>query len=162
MKNIFFQTLVLSTSLIISSCSLNSDKRNQQSSNQTASNTKQITDTTKTQNQSYKDWDYVETSYNAQLSKEAEKLFKDSLGHLLTASVRVYDQIKDNPLKYVSVSLDLKVNYLEEDQIYEFEQIKSATISLLFTKFPEKTFIGIIYYFYKSNEGFQMKSIPVQ
>lgn len=102
---------------------------------------------------------YVETSYNDQSSKETEKLFADSLGQYLTASIKVYDQIQNKPLKYVSVIFQLKENYLEDDQT--FEQIKSATIPLLLTRFPKGTFIGQAKYVYQTSGSMQTTTIPL-
>ncbi|WP_291208065.1 RDD family protein [Dyadobacter sp.] len=98
---------------------------------------------------------YIEASYNAQSSKEAEKLFADSLGQYLTASVRAYDQIRDKPLKYVSVIFQLNENYLGNDQ--NFGEIKSITMPILLSKFPEKAFIGQIKYVYRTSNSMQTR-----
>lgn len=99
--------------------------------------------------------DYVEASYNDQSSKEIEKLFADSLGQHLTASVKAYDQIQGKPLKYVSVILVLNENYLEDDR--NFEEIKSMTMPVLFSKFPEKTFVGQVKYVYRTSNSMQTR-----
>lgn len=101
----------------------------------------------------------VKSSLNNQESKAVEQLFADSLGTNLTADVRVYDKIRNEDLKYVSVILQLKENYLAEDEIYE--QLKSATIPLLLTKFPEKTFVGRIQYVYKTDNSMQIRTLPL-
>lgn len=98
---------------------------------------------------------YVETSFNDRSSKEAEKLFADSLGQYLTSSVIVYDKIEESPLKYVSVIFELRENYLEGDQ--NFEKIKSMTLPVLFLKFPEKTFTGQIKYAYRTSNSVQTR-----
>ena len=98
---------------------------------------------------------YVEASYDEQSSKEAEKLFADSLGQYLTASVKTYNQIQDRPLKYVSVIFQLRENYLADDQ--SFEKIKTTTIPVLFSKFPEKTFIGQVKYVYQTSNSMQTR-----
>lgn len=100
---------------------------------------------------------YVETSYNEQLSKETEKLFADSLGQYLTASVKAYDQIQDKPLKYASVIFELNGNYLEDDQNYE--KIKSMTMPVLLSKLPEKTFIGQVKYVYRTGNSIQTRVV---
>lgn len=56
------------------------------------------------------DADYDETTLNEFVSKETEKLFTDSLGNHLTADIRVYDKIKGEEIKYVSLILKLKRN----------------------------------------------------
>jgi uncharacterized RDD family membrane protein YckC len=107
----------------------------------------------------HKKIEYVESSYNDQSSKEAEKLFADSLGQYLTASIRVYDQVQNSPSKYISVIIQLNENYLESDQ--DFERIESLTKPVLFSKFPEKTFVGQIKYVYKTSGSMQTRIVPV-
>ena len=88
-----------------------------------------------------------------------EKLLTDSLGQYLTASVKIYDKIQNKPLKYVSVIFELKENYLEDDQ--NFEKIKSATLPLLYAKFPENTFKGQAKYVYKTSGRMQTTTITL-
>lgn len=103
---------------------------------------------------------YIESSLNEYSANETEQLFADSLGTYLTADVRVYDKIEKNEdLKYVSVILQLNENYLENDDNYE--QIKSATVPLLLTKFPEKTFVGQIKYVYQQPGSMQTRTLPL-
>jgi len=102
---------------------------------------------------------FVESSYNEQNSKETEKLFTDSLSQYLTADVRVYDKIENENLKYVSIIFTLNENYLENDN--NFEEIKSKTIPLLLTKFPEKTFVGQAKYVYQSGGDMQTRTLPI-
>jgi hypothetical protein len=77
----------------------------------------------------------------------------------LTASIKVYDQIQDKPLKYVSVIFELKENYLQNDQ--DFENIKSATIPLLLTKFPEESIVGQVKYVYQTSGSMQTRTLPL-
>jgi uncharacterized RDD family membrane protein YckC len=103
---------------------------------------------------------YVESSLNENSSNETEQLFADSLGTYLTADVRVYDKIEKNEdLKYVSVILRLNENYLDSDD--DYAQIKSATVPLLLTKFPEKTFVGQIKYVYQQPGSMQTRTLPL-
>lgn len=103
---------------------------------------------------------YIHSSINEESAKETEQLFTDSLGAYLTPDVRVYDKVEKNEdLKYVSVILRLNENYLESDDYYE--QLKSATVSLLLTKFPEKTFVGQIKYVYQQPGSMQIRSLPL-
>ena len=101
----------------------------------------------------------VESSLNQQEGKAVEQLFTDSLGKNLTADVRVYDKIQNEDLKYVSIILQLKENYMADDESYE--QLKSATVPLLLTKFPEKTFVGRIQYVYKTEGSMQTRTLPL-
>ncbi|PZX45989.1 RDD family protein [Algoriphagus chordae] len=103
---------------------------------------------------------YLKSSINENAANETEQLFADSLGTYMTADVRVYDKIeKNDDLKYVSVILRLNENYLENDDNYE--QIKSATVPLLLTKFPEKTFVGQIKYVYQQPGSMQTRTLPL-
>lgn len=103
---------------------------------------------------------YVESSLNENAANETVQLFTDSLGTTLKPDVRVYDQIEENTdLKYVSVILRLNQNYLENDNYYE--QIKSATVPLLLTKFPEGTFVGQIKYVYQQPGSMQTRTLPL-
>lgn len=102
---------------------------------------------------------FVESSLNQQEGKAVEQLFADSLGKNLTADVRVYDKIQNEDLKYVSVILQLKENYMADDESYD--QLKSATVPLLLTKFPEKTFVGRIQYVYKTSGSMQTRTLPL-
>lgn len=103
---------------------------------------------------------YIENSLNENSANETEQLFADSLGTFLTADVRVYDKIEKNEdLKYVSVILRLNINYLENNN--HFEQIKSATVPLLLTKFPEKTFVGQIKYVYQQPGSMHIRTLPL-
>ena len=77
----------------------------------------------------------------------------------MTADVRVYDKIQNEDLKYVSIILQLKENYMADDESYE--QLKSATVPLLLTKFPEKTFVGRIQYVYKTEGSMQTRTLPL-
>ncbi|HYV92523.1 MAG TPA: RDD family protein [Chitinophagales bacterium] len=102
---------------------------------------------------------FVESSYNEQESKATEKLFAHSLGKNLSADVRVYDKIQNENLKYVSIIFRLKENYLEDDD--NFEQVKSATVPLLLTMFPEKTFVGQLKYVFEEPGHMQMRTMPL-
>jgi uncharacterized RDD family membrane protein YckC len=102
---------------------------------------------------------FNETSFNELDSKATEQLFTDSLGNYLTADIRVYDKIENEDLKYVSVILRLKENYLADEETYG--QLKSSTVPLLLTKFPEKTFVGRIQYVYQSGGNMQSRTLPI-
>lgn len=102
---------------------------------------------------------YVASSLNEKAANETEQLFTDSLGTMLKPDVRIYDQIKESPdLQYVSVILRLNENYLENDN--DYEQIKSATVPLLLSKFPEGAFVGQIKYVYQQPGSMQTRTLP--
>lgn len=84
--------------------------------------------------------DYVASSYNEQESKEVEKLFADSMSNDLSADIRVYDTVKHENLKFISIVFNLKSDYFESER--EYEHLKSRVNNLLFTKFPKNSFVG--------------------
>ena len=102
---------------------------------------------------------FNEASFNEPDSKATEQLFTDSFGNYLTPDIRVYDKIENEDLKYVSLILRLKENYLADEESYE--QLKSSTVPLLLTKFPEKTFVGRIQYVYQSGGNMQSRTLPI-
>jgi len=97
---------------------------------------------------------YVKSSYNEEESKALEKLYSDSLGQYLTASVKVYDTISNSKLKYISVIYNLKGNYLEDD-ILGFKQL---TMKHLYSLFPENSFSGWAQYVFRDGGSFQSSS----
>ncbi len=100
--------------------------------------------------------DYIETSYNEQDSKALEQLFADSLGNKLTADIKVYNKIQGADLKYISFIFRLKKNYLANDE--SFEQLKSEILPLLYSRFPEETFVGRVQYVYQSGSSTQINT----
>lgn len=102
---------------------------------------------------------YSETSYNQMESKELEKLLTDSLGQYLTADIRIYDTIKNENLKYISIILKLKENYIEDDNSYR--QLNNATTNLIYSKYPKKTFKGQLKFIYQGSGQFQSRSTTI-
>jgi uncharacterized RDD family membrane protein YckC len=101
---------------------------------------------------------YIEESKNDKIAKETAILLEDSTGIFLTADVLVYDQVKEREgFKYVSVILKLEGDYLSYDE--DFERLKSSTLPLLYSKFPEDSFVGQIKYYYKQPNKVQTRSI---
>ena len=86
-------------------------------------------------------------------------MFTDSVGNYLTPDVKVYDKIEKGELKYVSVIFRLKENYLSDDE--SFDELRSLTVPLLLTRFPEKTFVGRLQYVYQSGGSMQARTIPL-
>src|SRR4029079_14477805 len=102
---------------------------------------------------------YVESSYNDEESKSIEKLFADSLGQHLTASVKVYDQVQNQKLKYISVIYILKRNYLSDEN--SSDQLQQTTDELLYSKYPRETFTGQAKYIFKTSGSMQARSNPI-
>lgn len=100
---------------------------------------------------------YVETSFNESESKAMGQLFEDSLKSQLDTDVRVYDAVENEDLKYLSLIFRMKKNYFLNEET--FEELKSKTIALTLTKFPEKTFIGRFIYVYEMGGNAQTRSI---
>jgi uncharacterized RDD family membrane protein YckC len=101
--------------------------------------------------------DYSKTSYNQPASRELEKLLTGSLGKYLTPSVKIYDTIRNENVKYVSAILTLKENYLEDENTYD--RLNSATNQLIYSKLPKETFTGQIKYIYQTNGQMQARTI---
>lgn len=99
---------------------------------------------------------YLESSYNDTESKALEKLFNDSLGQTLSASVRIYDKIETENLKYISVVFRLKENYLDDPG--KSNELKKATNQYLYSMFPENTFTGYAQYVYQESGSMQTSS----
>jgi hypothetical protein len=103
---------------------------------------------------------YVESSLNEIAAAETEKLFSDSLSSYLNADVRIYDQIQEySDLKYISVIIRLKENYLESD--HDYEHIKSLTMPLLLSKFPKGTFTGQMKFVYQQPGSMQTRTLQL-
>jgi hypothetical protein len=102
---------------------------------------------------------FNEESFNELDSKATEQLFTDSLGNYLTPDIRVYDKMENEDLKYISIIFRLKKNYLDDEET--FGQLKSSTVPLLLTRFPEKTFVGRIQYVYQSGGNVQLRTLPI-
>lgn len=86
-------------------------------------------------------------------------MLTDSLGDYLTADVKVYDKIVNKNLKYVSVILFLKKNYLEDDS--QAKELKSMVTPIIYGIFPEKTFSGKIKMVYRSDSNMQMQTSSI-
>lgn len=102
---------------------------------------------------------YVETSFNESDSKAIEKLFADSLGNYLDSSVRIYDKIQNDSVKYVSIIFLLKKNYLADEDY--FNSLKSKSTDLLFSMLPRDSFVGQIKFVYKEPGSMQIQTIPL-
>lgn len=100
---------------------------------------------------------YVETSFNQQSSKELEQLLTDSLGQYLTPSVKLYDKIQNENLRYISTILQLKENYLEDES--NFERLNSLTTTLIYSKYPKETFTGQVKFIFQTTGQMQSRSI---
>lgn len=101
---------------------------------------------------------YVETSYNQSASKELEKLLTDSLGQYFTPDIRIYDSVRNSKLKYVSVILRLKKNYIEDDNSYQ--KLHRSTTEFIYSRLPVETFTGQLQYVFQASGQFNGRSTP--
>jgi uncharacterized RDD family membrane protein YckC len=99
---------------------------------------------------------YNNTTYNKVESVALKDLLKDSLGHFMIPDVRVYDSVKNEKLKYISVIMRLKENYLGNDELYE--DLHTQTIDLIYSRIPKETFTGQVKFFYKSEGYFKSRT----
>jgi len=102
---------------------------------------------------------YSETSYNQTESKELEKIITDSLGKYMVPDIRIYDTVRNENLKYVSVILNLKENYIADDNSYN--QLHEMTTNLIYSILPKETFTGQIKYAYQSSGQFQSRETTI-
>lgn len=102
---------------------------------------------------------YIESSYNDAESKSLEKMFADSLGQNLSASVKVFDKIENQNIKYISVIYMLKENYLENEE--QSRQLEQLTNELLYSKHPKESFTGQAKYIFKTSGRMQATSSQI-
>lgn len=103
---------------------------------------------------------YIETSLNETSAEETVQLFKERFGDELSADVKIYDQIEENPnLKYISVILTLSEDYLDDDQ--DYNEIKEKTLPILLSKYQQGTFVGQIKYVYKKPGSMITRTLPL-
>ncbi|MDF2189339.1 RDD family protein [Paraflavitalea sp. CAU 1676] len=102
---------------------------------------------------------FDEKSYNEAASKELEQLFNQQLGEYCTASVRVYDKIEGQSLKYISILLRLKENYLEADN--GSEELLAQSLPVLYEKVDKETFTGMIKFVYQREGTMRIYSTSI-
>jgi uncharacterized RDD family membrane protein YckC len=90
---------------------------------------------------------FIESSFNVIQSKDAETLFSDSLGTILSSNVKIYDKVQNDTAKYISIIFLLKENYFADENT--FDKIKSQVLGLMRTKFSETPFVSNIKYVYE-------------
>ncbi|HNA01390.1 MAG TPA: RDD family protein [Ferruginibacter sp.] len=103
--------------------------------------------------------DFSESSYNEKASNELQTVLADSLGTYFSPDVRIYDTIRNESLKYVSVILRLHKNYIEQDNSYR--QLNKLTTELIYSKLPKESFRGQLQYFYKASGQVQGRTSQI-
>lgn len=102
---------------------------------------------------------YSPASYNQPESKRLEQVITDSLGKFMTADIKLYDSVANEKIKYLSVIIQLKDNYLEEDSEYEY--LHGKTCELIYSIIPKEEFTGQIKYIYKAPGQFRSRSTNI-
>ena len=97
--------------------------------------------------------EYNESSYNAAESSELAKLLYDNLDLNDMPDIRIYDSIKAEPLKYVSVIIKLRTNLLIQPAA--FREFDDSTTHLIYSKYPRETVRGQIKYYFEKSGAFQ-------
>ncbi len=96
---------------------------------------------------------YLKNSFNQQSSTELEQLLGDSLGNYFTPSVKVYDSIQRENVKFISIILQLKENYIEKESKYK--ELNTLTTDLIYSKYPKEKFTGQVQYIYRTSGQMQ-------
>jgi uncharacterized RDD family membrane protein YckC len=105
---------------------------------------------------------FIKDSLSNNETELLEKLYADSMYKYVIPNIKVYDKIKNREgLKYISAIFQLKENYFEDGQQEELKKIINASIGLLISKFPEKTFAGTAEYYFKTDNGSDKIVIPI-
>jgi uncharacterized RDD family membrane protein YckC len=104
-------------------------------------------------------FDIRQSSYNAAASRELEQVLTDRLGQYFTPDIKVYDTITGENLKYISIVLKLKADYIEDQRtFFELDQSISA---LVYAKYPQRTITGQLKYVYKVPGRMSMRSSEI-
>ena len=102
---------------------------------------------------------HVKASYNSTESKKLQQIIIDSLGKYLIPDVKLYEPLKNENLKYLSVILELKENWLTNSKSYQ--QLHQTTTNLIYSMFPIETFTGHVEYIYKSASQFERSETAI-
>ena len=102
---------------------------------------------------------YSETSYNQSESKALEQLLNDRLSSDITADIRIYDTIKNENLKYLSIILKIKKNFLDDNSL--FMPINQEAERLIYSQFPKETFRGQLKFVYQRPGQLQSRSTVI-
>lgn len=90
-------------------------------------------------NEAFENPAYVTSSYNKNLSLQLEnQLNKTQEKYLLHTSIKVYDKITNDSLKFVVASFDLKENWIEDSS---FENIEAEIFQSMYEIIPKEKFI---------------------
>jgi hypothetical protein len=99
---------------------------------------------------------YSKSSYNETVSNNLKKLLTDSLGQFAVPDIKIYDSLQNENLKYISVILKLKANYIANDE--DYNQLHEKTENLVYSIHPKESFTGQVKYIYQNGGQFISKS----
>lgn len=91
---------------------------------------------------------FVANTWNETESKTLEKILTDNFNKYYTVSVKCYDSIENQNLKYISMICFFKEPFF--DKIGETDQIRTQTIEHLYNLFPRESFNGRVQYVYQT------------
>ena len=105
--------------------------------------------------------EYVEASYNQSASKELQHMYADSLNYCIEKSdIRVYDKVKGNDIKYISMIIWMKDDCPVNDG--RISQFDGDVKRILYKIYTEGTIKGQIKYVNQSPTHMRMKVLSIQ
>ncbi len=102
---------------------------------------------------------YSKTSYNEAANNTLKKILTDSIGELAVPDIKIYDSLQNQNLKYISIILNLKANYIARNDDYNLLHEKTTT--LIYSIHPKESFTGQIKYVYQNAGQFTSKSTTI-
>lgn len=96
---------------------------------------------------------YIGSSYNQVESYALKKILTDSLGLYMTPDIYIYDSIQNEKLRYIVALLNLKENYIEDNET--FSKLDKMTSTLIYSKQPNESFTGRVTYLYKTKFSYR-------
>ncbi|MCW3125607.1 MAG: Na/Pi-cotransporter II-related protein [Bacteroidetes bacterium] len=90
---------------------------------------------------------YVKSSYNKAESEELGRLLTDSLDHSFTSSIRIYDKVENDSIKFISCKFEMHDEYLAD--AFAFDSIMERTENLIYARYPQTAFKGYAEYNYR-------------
>ena len=102
---------------------------------------------------------YSKTSYNEAASNSLKKALTDSLGELAVPDIKIYDSLQNQNLKYISIILKLKANYIANND--DYNRLYEKTTNLIYSIHPKESFSGQIKYIYQNGGQFNSRSTTI-
>lgn len=102
---------------------------------------------------------YSKISYNEAASNTLKKVLTDSLGELAVPDIKIYDSLQNQNLKYISIILKLKANYIAIND--DYNRLHEKTTNLIYSIHSKESFTGQIKYVYQNGGQFTSKSTTI-